>query len=87
VALIPTTTHHTKHLESIMQTTDSITVRDITDTDTRPAGSWTSADGQGQMDMTGSTLAEARATLLGQCADDEQREGILAGSLEVVEES
>lgn len=63
---------------------DQIPVRDIADTDTRGAGWWISADGQGQMDMTGTSLAEARRQMIDQCADDEQREAILAGSLEVL---
>ena len=63
---------------------DRIAVADITDTDTRPAGWWTSADGQGQIDMTGTMLAEAKAELLAQCANDEQRAGILAGYLQVL---
>lgn len=64
--------------------TATITASDIKADDTRPAGWWTSEDGQGSLDMTGATLAEAVATLLGQCADDEQRANILAGSIEVL---
>jgi hypothetical protein len=64
--------------------TETITVADITETDTRPAGWWTSEDGQGGYDMSGDTLAQAKRTLLDQCADDEQRAGILAGRIQVL---
>lgn len=40
---------------------------------------WTSADGQAEIEVCG-TVEEALAELLGQCADDGQREAILAGS-------
>lgn len=45
---------------------------------------WRSADGQSAIDMSGATAAEALAELLGQCATDEERAGILAGSFVVV---
>ena len=67
-----------------MATPETIPARDIDPTDGRPAGWWAPADGQGEMDMTGCTVAEALAEMLGQCADDEQREGLLSGSLQVL---
>lgn len=39
---------------------------------------------QGSIAMHGVTLAEARAELLNQCADDDQIARILAGSIEVL---
>lgn len=62
----------------------TIIVRDILDTDTRPAGWWNSADGQGAIDMTGATLAEAKRELLGQCGTDAEGEEILAGRLQII---
>lgn len=64
----------------------TIRTSEITPTDTRAAGWWHSADGQDSIDMTGDTLAEALETLLEECADDEQRAAILAGSIEVSDE-
>jgi hypothetical protein len=64
--------------------TETITVADIAETDTRPAGFWTSEDGQGSYDMTGDTLAQAKQTLLDSCADDEQRAAILAGRIQIL---
>lgn len=63
----------------------TIPVRNILDTDTRAAGWWHSADGQGHLDMRGATLAEARHDLLAQCGEERQREAILAGRIESVE--
>lgn len=65
----------------------TILVRDVLDTDTRPAGWWNSADGQGVIDMTGSTLAEAKRELLSQCGEDGDGEKILAGRLEILSDS
>ena len=45
------------------------------------AGWWISADGW--YDMHGATVAEAVAELLAQCADDDDRAGVYAGTLEV----
>jgi hypothetical protein len=53
---------------------------------TAPVAFWTAADGQRDLDMAGITAAEAVEMLLDQCADDEQREGILDGSFTVVSE-
>ncbi len=63
----------------------TIPVRNVLDTDTRAAGFWTSADRQATIDMRGATLAEARKELLAQCATDEERAAMLAGSIEVME--
>ena len=63
----------------------TILVSDILPTDARWAGWWTSADGEGEIDMTGLTLAEARAELLDQGGPVWQ-EGILAGSIQILEE-
>ena len=46
---------------------------------------WVSADGQGSIDMTGATAAEALAELLAQCGEDDQRDAILAGAFQVAE--
>ena len=46
---------------------------------------WISADGQGSYDMYGMTAADALAELLGQCGEDDQRDGILAGSFILAE--
>ena len=54
--------------------------------DARPAGWWTSEDGQGALDMRGATLGRALAELLGQCSGAAERAGILAGTLEVLDE-
>jgi len=53
-------------------------------TDTRRLW-WVSADGQASIDMgpCDGDQAEALETLLGQCADDEQRDDIRAGTFEV----
>ena len=62
---------------------DKILTTDIADDDARLAHAWISADGQKLLDMVGSTLAEAKAEMLGQCGTDEQRANILAGSIEI----
>jgi len=46
-------------------------------------GWWTSVDGSGCLDMTGATVVQAVAELLAQCADDDERAAVYAGSLEV----
>lgn len=53
--------------------------------DSRPVTSWLSSDRQGEIDMTGATAAEALRELLAQCATDDEREGILAGSFVVAD--
>lgn len=60
---------------------DTILTRDIEPTDTRSAHYWRSADGQSVLDMSGATLAEARAELLEQCGTDEQRDAMLRGRI------
>jgi hypothetical protein len=62
-------------------TIDTIRCSDITETDTRSVTWWTSADRRRELDMTGSTAAEALAELMGQCTDDEQRTSILSGTM------
>jgi hypothetical protein len=57
---------------------------------------WTSEDGQSSLDMGSVSdyssiskegiAAEALAELVGQCTDDEQVAGILAGNIAIVEE-
>ena len=63
----------------------TILVSDILPTDTRRAGWWLSSDGEGEIDMRGLTLAEARAELLDQ-AGKAGAAGILAGSIQILEE-
>ena len=47
-------------------------------------GWWTSADGSGQLDMTGATVAEAVAEMAAQCGgDDDQLADLMAGTIEV----
>jgi hypothetical protein len=47
-------------------------------------GWWTSADGSGQLDMTGLTVEQAIAELLEMvCSNDEDRAAIMAGTIEV----
>lgn len=70
--------------ETTMDTIATILVADIASTDTRTAGYWTSADGQGSVSMHGATLAEARAELLTQRSTDGERERILAGRLDIL---
>lgn len=50
-------------------------------------GYWYSADGQGFIDMTGATAAEAVAELLGQCGTGEERAVILAGRFVLADEA
>lgn len=46
---------------------------------------WRSADGQNAVDVSGSSAPEALSELLEQCRTPEQRQSILAGSLELHE--
>jgi len=46
---------------------------------------WTSKDGQSSIDMSDATEKEAWAELLEQCGSEEERAGILAGTLEVTD--
>jgi hypothetical protein len=46
-------------------------------------GWWTSADGSGQLDMTGATVEQAVAEMAAQCADDDQLADLMAGNIEV----
>ena len=62
----------------------TILVSAILPTDTRRAGWWVSADGQGEIDMTGLTLADAKVELLYQGGPVWQ-EGVLAGSIQILE--
>jgi hypothetical protein len=57
---------------------------DIDNHDGRDAGWWTSADGQRQLDMTGHTVSSAVEELLTQCADADEADAILEGTLEAV---
>ena len=68
-----------------MTTIPTILVSAILPTDTRWAGWWLSSDGEGEIDMTGLTLAEARDELLDQGGPVWQ-EGILAGSIQILED-
>jgi hypothetical protein len=70
--------------EDTMTVSATIIVADILPADTRPAGWWRSEDGQGMIDMTGGSIAEAREELLSVCATDEQREEMLGGTIEVL---
>jgi hypothetical protein len=63
----------------------TILVSDIPPADARKAGWWFASDSQGEVDMTGLTLAEARAELLDQ-AGKAGAAGILAGSIQILEE-
>lgn len=56
-------------------------------TSSRVVLAWTSADGQGAIDMEGYTAADAVAILLGQCASDDERTRILGGTFTIEEES
>lgn len=56
----------------------------LRDYPTAAAGWWTSADGSGQLDMTGLTVEETVAELLKMvCSNDEDRAAIMAGTIEV----
>ena len=56
----------------------------LRDYPTAAAGWWTSADGSGQLDMTGATVAEAVAEMAAQCGgDDDQLADLMAGTIEV----
>ncbi len=44
---------------------------------------WTSEDGQASIDMSGLTAKDALDELIGECADDIEEAGILAGSFEL----
>ena len=46
-------------------------------------GWWTSADGAGCLDMVGATVTEAVNELRAQCAGDNDRAAVLAGTIEV----
>jgi len=62
----------------------SMNVRDaLNEYPSAQVGWWTSADGSGCLDMVGATVAEAVAEMLAQCADDDDRAGVYAGTLEV----
>lgn len=65
-----------------MPDTTTIPARDAA-TSAAPVTYWTSADGRGSFDMSGLTAAAALRELLGQCSNDEQREGILSGSFDI----
>lgn len=67
-----------------MTAIDTIRCSDITDTDAREAGWWTSEDGQREIDMTGATLSEAVREMVDQCGSDEERAAILAGTIQIV---
>lgn len=54
-------------------------------TSTTPVTHWVSADGQNSMPMEGAPASECLAELLGQCADEAQREAIMAGRFEVAQ--
>lgn len=53
-------------------------------TSTALVGWWTSADGQGSIDMTGATAQVAVEELLRQCASDEARADILGGAFDLL---
>ena len=55
----------------------------LRDYPTAAAGWWTSADGSGQLDMTGATVEQAVAEMAAQCADDDQLADLMAGTIEV----
>lgn len=52
-----------------------------------PVSWWISEDGQGQINMTGTTAAQAVRELLSQCSSSEERAGILAGTFDLLASS
>lgn len=67
-----------------MDTIATILVADIGPTDTRTAGYWISADGNGSVAIHGAKLGEARDILLSLCSTDAEREAILAGRIDIL---
>ena len=60
-----------------------VPAREVRPDDDRPAEWWMSLDGQSGLDVRGLPAGDARALLLSQCADDEQRERILSGTITI----
>ena len=46
---------------------------------------WVSGDGQGSLDMSGMTAADALAELLAQCSDADDAAGVMAGCFDLAE--
>lgn len=62
-----------------------VPARDVQSTDTRPCYAWISADHQGECEMLGTPAWDAVQELMAQCATDDERDEILAGTLHVLD--